>query len=697
MKWLPWQKDDVAIADPVQPNTSVSKTVSRGAGTGDGFHKHLTTMVETRGIDAAEQLIHAREERLWGRLSMLAEPLDATRAVVYAERYQASVSQWITWLQRSASDPNGTESATLTAPDDDLASLLRGVPAPHTHHAEPPLPEAFDRILKTLEQNVESDGFDAAEAFIAENQAKAWLGLAKLIDKKDRGRALQYVERAHGIYPTAVSAQRMTRLLYGAGNLVRSERMLREYFDKKDESPTPSELQRLAYIQGWKSLFLNGLPWPERSTTPAFQSIPDKVIYCLHNSLPHSSAGYGSRSHSLLRALANSGINAIGLTRYGYPWDMAVNRGKFPRAVFPEVDIIEDVTYRRMRTYTSGWSQVPTDRYIQACSEEIEAVAREERPAVIHAASNFLVGLSAVAAARRLGVPSIYEVRGLWEVTRASREPTWAESELYRTNVRLETQAACGADRVIAITNALKAELVRRGVPADHISVIPNSVDSSRFVPAPRDVDLERELGLAGKRVVGYVGTITDYEGLDHLLYAVSALIDRGVDNVHLLLVGDGTSFRELERLVTDLELDEYVTMTGRVPFDEVHRYYSLVDVAPFPRKPLPVTEMVSPLKPYEAMAMQKAVLVSSVAALAEMVDDGRTGLIFEKGNVDSLADALHLLVSEPDLCERLGEDARAWVVANRSWDQAGAAIAEIYRELEQDGSSQLSHQTSTA
>lgn len=685
MKWLPWQKGAVEIGDSGQSNSAATRTTPRGATTGDNFHKKLAKVVETRGADAAEQFIHAREERLWGRLSMLAEPIDATRAMAYAERYQASVSHWIAWLQRSATDAHGALDATDTRSDDDLASLLRDIPALNNRHVEPPLPESFDRLLQQLERKTQSDGLEAAEQLIAESQAKAWMGLAKLVEKQDRGRALRYVEQAHDLYPTAVSAQKLTRLLYAEGNLVQSERMLREYLDRKDDHPASSELQRLAYMQGWKSLFLNRLPMPDRSTTPAFQPIADKVIYCLHNSLPHSSAGYASRSHSLLRALNHAGISALGLTRYGYPWDMSANRGKFPRPEFPEEDIIEDVTYRRMRTYTTGWSQVPTDRYIQACSEEIEAVARRERPAMIHAASNFLVGLSAVAAARRLGLPSIYEVRGLWEVTRASREPAWAESELYRTNVRLETQAASEADRVIAITNALKDELVRRGVPPDHIAVVPNSVDSSRFVPAPRDSELERELGLEGKRVVGYVGTFTDYEGLDHLLYAVSSLIDRGVDNVHLLLVGDGSSFRELGRLVAELELDEYVTMTGRVPFDEVNRYYSLVDVAPFPRKPLPVTEMVSPLKPFEAMAMEKAVLVSSVSALAEMVDDGTTGLIFEKGNIDSLAEALHRLVSEPALCERLGKNAREWVVANRSWDQAGAAIAKIYREMSYD------------
>ena len=689
MRWAPWRKEP----DKASGRSDAAKTKQPRSTQDEDFLKNLTTVAQTRGYPAAEQLISVREEGLWGRLSMLAEPLDPARAVVYAERCQASVSAWIAWLEGTENSKDRTDFSVATSLQDELGDLLALLPTLDLDGQgglERPLPSTHDRLLSKLEQTVKVKGLDAAEQLIAEHQANAWLGLSKLSESRDWDQALDYAQRAYSLYPSAIITRKVDRLLYARGDLVRSEQMFRSYLDSKAENPTAKEMQRLGFMQGWKSLFLNGFPLPAPSLSPVFDPIPDKVIYCLHNSLPLSSAGYSIRSHSLLRALQSAGVSTLGLTRYGYPWDMSANRGKFPRSEYPLEDVIEDVIYRRLPTFVAGWSQLPTDRYIQAYAEELEAVAVIERPSVIHAASNFLVGLAAVTAARRLGLPVIYEVRGLWEVTRASRDPKWIGSELWRAHVQLETQAAMAADRVITITQALKDELVRRGVPDDQITIVPNCVDADRFVPEPRDRDLEQELGLEGKQVIGYIGSFTDYEGLDDLLYATSFLVDQGIVHLHLLLVGDGLSLGRLRKLVSELELDDYVTLTGRVPFDQVHRYYSLIDIAPFPRKPVPVTEMVSPLKPFEAMAMEKAVLVSSVAALAEMVNDGTTGMVFEKGNLDSLAAAMKRLVIDPELCTRLGMNARAWVVANRSWAEAGATIADIYRDVVQARSAPL-------
>jgi len=116
--------------------------------------------------------------------------------------------------------------------------------------------------------------------------------------------------------------------------------------------------------------------------------------------------------------------------------------------------------------------------------------------------------------------------------------------------------------------------------------------------------------------------------------------------------------------------------MPGRVPHEQVAAYYSLIDIAPFPRKPWPVCEMVSPMKPLEAMAMEKAVVVSDVAALAEMVDRGRYGLMFAKGDVSALADALQRLLTEADLRQRLGAEGRRNVLQNRTWKAAAATFA---------------------
>jgi glycosyltransferase involved in cell wall biosynthesis len=670
------------------PAAAAVAAASRPTTSADPFVKALPSVAQSRGFDAAEQMINDRSAKLWGRLSVLAEPTDPIRALDYAQRYAASVEGWIAWLQRPPVGLSGLDEAESLVPEDlvseDLvpAAALARVrePSPAT---KPAWPAPKDRLLQSLDWKAEHEGLDAAEQLVVSNHAKALVALSKLAQPHDLGRALGYAQRAYDLDPQAAIARRLQQLLFARGDIVISERLFRSSLEATGGPVTRYEVERLGRLQGWKSLLLHGFPLPERQTTPQIDPLAQKVIYFLAHSLPQNGSGYASRSHGLLGGLQSTEYSVVPCTRYGFPWDRADNQRVEPRPEFPLEDNVNGIRYRRLRTLAAGRSQLPPDRYMQTCADEFEAFARAERPSVIHAASNYEVALPAITAARRLGLPVIYEVRGLWEVTQASQNTGLDGSELFETQVRLEAAAAKAADRVIAITNPLKAELVRRGVSGDRITVVPNSVDPQRFVPVARDLELQQQLGLEGKRVVGYVGSVTHYEGLDQLLYAASFLIDEGMDHLHLLLVGNGVALPRLQGLVADLELTDNVTLTGAVPFDEVNRYYSLIDIAPFPRKPLPVTEMVSPLKPYEAMAMEKAVLVSSVGALAEMVQDGDTGLVFEKGNIDSLVDKLALLVGDPELCGRLGKSAREWVIANRTWERAGAVVAKIYRELE--------------
>jgi glycosyltransferase involved in cell wall biosynthesis len=181
--------------------------------------------------------------------------------------------------------------------------------------------------------------------------------------------------------------------------------------------------------------------------------------------------------------------------------------------------------------------------------------------------------------------------------------------------------------------------------------------------------------------VIGYVGSFVDYEGLDDLITAAAGLKQTGQD-FRLLLVGDGAAFESLREQVHRLGLEDKTVLTGRVPHEEVEDYYSLIDIAPFPRKPWKVCELVSPLKPFEAMALEKAVVVSSTRALKEIVDHERTGLVFEKGNVDSLRHVLDVLIRQPEMRRNMGKTAREWIVRERSWDAAGKVCSSCYALL---------------
>ncbi|WP_432739234.1 glycosyltransferase, partial [Pseudomonas kurunegalensis] len=199
-----------------------------------------------------------------------------------------------------------------------------------------------------------------------------------------------------------------------------------------------------------------------------------------------------------------------------------------------------------------------------------------------------------------------------------------------------------------------------------------------------KDSEMSANLGIAPDEVViGYVGSIVNYEGLDDLMRAVAMLRDRGVKNFKFLLVGDGAVLPQLKLMIEELNLHEIVICTGRVPHADVPRYYSLIDIAPFPRKPYLVCETVSPLKPFEALASGKAILVSSCAALTEIIEDGYNGLVFEKGNVEAFCDQLQRMIEDSELRKRLGRQGREWVCRERDWSVVSSKVADLYASLE--------------
>jgi len=402
-----------------------------------------------------------------------------------------------------------------------------------------------------------------------------------------------------------------------------------------------------------------------------------RVLNVLAFSLPYSSVGYATRSHGLAIGIQHAGWDIRPYTRPCFPYD---SKPELEGQSLPQKNDIDGITYQRLFDFDrTGMNEV---KYLHASIECLVRVIEKEQPEVVHAASNYATALPALIAARRLGVPFVYEMRGFWEVTRSSRDETFENTPKYRFMQLFDGLVAQHADRVITITTAMKEELLARGVSADKISVAFNSVDPTRFTPRAANKALAEKLRLpSGVPVIGYVGSFVDYEGLDDLITATAGLKQAGRD-FRLLLVGDGAAFDAIRTQVQSLALDDKVILTGRVPHEEVEDYYSLVDIAPFPRKPWRVCELVSPLKPFEAMALEKVVVVSSARALKEIVDHERTGLVFEKGNVDSLRDVLDLLIRHPEKRLSLGKAAREWIVRERSWDVAGQECSRAYETL---------------
>ncbi|WP_299449780.1 glycosyltransferase family 4 protein [uncultured Serinicoccus sp.] len=465
------------------------------------------------------------------------------------------------------------------------------------------------------------------------------------------------------------------------GRTTQAVRLLMPYRRvRPDDAWSRDKLRELTAVKPLShyQLATKGFPFRRAAGEPAYDPDLSTSLYCLHNSLPHHSAGYATRTHGLLRGVRAEGWNVQGVTRLGYPYDMPGQDDLGDIAPRIEVD---DVPYHRLSHSPGIEKKNPIQPYVERYVDALSGLARRERPFVLHAASNHWNGLSVVECGRRLGIPSVYEVRGLWEVTRGSRDPDWMSGGMFRYMARMEADAARGATRVLTITQALADELVNRGVEDDKISVVPNGVDTSRFVPRPRDEELARRLGVQGRTVVGYVGSILDYEGLDLLIDAAATLKAERSD-VAFLFVGDGAELVQFRERVEAENLGDVVIFTGRVPHHEVEDYYSLVDICPFPRLPLPVCEMVSPLKPFEAMAMGKAVVASDVAALAEIVTEGENGLLHRKGDAESLTAVIRDLLEHPERRQRLGEQALAWVRRERDWGSLAGRVSELYTSL---------------
>jgi glycosyltransferase involved in cell wall biosynthesis len=434
-------------------------------------------------------------------------------------------------------------------------------------------------------------------------------------------------------------------------------------------------------INIWKSnleLLNNGFKFEDESKSIKYTPT-NNIFYLLHNSLPFHSGGYATRAHGLMEgANSLSDFQMQGVSRLGYPKDILKLESDKD---ITDSETIDEILYHRLKSDTRRGSTTYYN-YIKEYAQAVVELAQKEKPFVIHAASNLYNGLACVYAAKLLGVKSVYEVRGLWEITRISREPEWKDTDMYRFNADMETTAALNADVVITITQALKDEMVSRGVPADKIEILPNGVVSERFKPLERNEKLAKELNIENKTVLGFIGSFVQYEGLEYIVDAVEILVKDGKTEIIALMVGDGAVWQEIKDKVTQKGLDEYFIFTGRIPHEEVEEYYSLVDIAPLPRKGLPVCEMVSPLKPFEAMAMEKVVLSSDVAALAEIVDDGFNGILFKKDNVEDLAKKIDILMQDKDLRIKLGKQARDWVVKERDWKVLSNKLVNIYDRL---------------
>lgn len=303
-------------------------------------------------------------------------------------------------------------------------------------------------------------------------------------------------------------------------------------------------------------------------------------------------------------------------------------------------------------------------------------------PDLLHAHSPVLSAVPALRVGRRLGMPVVYEVRAFWEDAAVDHGTTHEGSLRYHATRTLETWALKRVDHIFTICDGLKRDMVSRGISPAKITLIPNAVDIEGFQPAGTPDDrLENDLGLRGATVLGFIGSFYAYEGLDLLIEALPRLLDRRPD-LRLLLVGGGPQDEALKAQTRRLGLAEQVIFTGRVPHADVSRYYDLIDMLVYPRRSMRLTELVTPLKPLEAMAQGRILIASDVGGHRELIHDGETGRLFPAGSAEALADVALQLLDQRDTWPAIREAGRRFVEQERNWTRSVSNYIEPYTRL---------------
>jgi glycosyltransferase involved in cell wall biosynthesis len=404
--------------------------------------------------------------------------------------------------------------------------------------------------------------------------------------------------------------------------------------------------------------------WTARPPAAPVDRVPGRVMHLLERSLPHHRSGSTYRTHYTVQAQRELGLEPIVVTQPGF--------------ADPGTELVAGVPHHRL----AGDGARTVDARLRAYLEAAAPLVERLRPGVLHAASDYVNALVALELGRRYALPVVYEVRGFPEVLRGR----WAASRatFEKARWRREVEADCWrrADRVVTLAEVMKRHIAGVGVDPERVTVVPNAVAADAFGPVGRDAGLAAAYGIRpGETVVGYVSTLSPYEGLPVLVEALALLTSRGLP-VRGLIVGDGIEHAYLGRLAHRLGIGDRVVLAGRVAHEAVAAHLALMDVFVVPRTAEVTSQLVTPLKPYEAMAAERAVVVARTEALSEMVDEAHAGLTFTPEDARDLARVLEGLIADPGHRADLGRRAGAWVREHRTWRGNAARYRELYDRL---------------
>jgi len=397
-----------------------------------------------------------------------------------------------------------------------------------------------------------------------------------------------------------------------------------------------------------------------------------RILHVLDHSLPLHS-GYSFRTLAILREQRALGWQTLQLTtpRHGTTTDA--------------IEEADGFRFHRTPCPQNRVTRLPGLMYVQemaATARRIDELCESFQPDILQAHSPVLNALPTLKIGRKRCIPVVYEVRALWEDAAVDHGTMGAHSLRYRTSRALETFALRRVNNITTICEGLRKEIIARGIAADRVTVIPNAVDTSQFgLGTAPDAALRSKLGLEGKTVIGFAGSFYTYEGLDLLIEASALLVPRHPE-LRVLLVGGGPQEQALKQLAAKRGLGDRVIFAGRVAHTEVQRYYDLIDVLAYPRYRIRLTDIVTPLKPLEAMAQGRMFVASDVGGHRELVRDGETGFLFPAGDARALAKAIENVFARQAEWPQMRERARRFVETERTWARSVAGYADVYARV---------------
>ncbi|XLZ73174.1 TIGR04063 family PEP-CTERM/XrtA system glycosyltransferase [Massilia sp. SR12] len=397
-----------------------------------------------------------------------------------------------------------------------------------------------------------------------------------------------------------------------------------------------------------------------------------RILHVLDHSIPLHS-GYTFRTRSILQAQRALGWQTFHIT--------SPKQG----ACAAPRETVDGLEFYRTPAASGALSKLPVLNQvavINALAARLLEVAKEVQPDVLHAHSPALNAVAALRVGKKLGIPVVYEIRAFWEDAAVDHGTSKEWGLRYRLTRAMETWALQRVDAATTICEGLRTEIIGRGIPARKIEVIPNAVDIGDFsVGGARDEELAAKLGMQGKTVLGFIGSFYAYEGLDILLNALPQMLAQRPD-IRVLLVGGGPQDAALRAQAKALGIDGQVVFTGRVPHSEVQRYYNLVDVLCYPRHKMRLTDLVTPLKPLEAMAQGRLMVASDVGGHKELIEDGRTGVLFTAGDAQALSQQVLALLEAPHKWQEFRLLGRRFVEQERNWTASVARYRNVYGSI---------------